>query len=307
MNEQIFICPNCQVKFKLKGSINLRKYAKLPCPKCKKVLYIKPKSISSEDSTLHMEKIHTEPQTAKVYDIAIQSEIVEDFLRYYSRPINEKKEPIAVIADEPRAFREYLQKWLESIGFRTIIANDGRETLTLLQKNRPDILFINVYLPVIMGINICEKIKAHPFFKTIKVVLIGALWKTDRFRRMPTNYYGADDYIEEVITKQELIDKIKKLIPENMKSLLSTEGPAIKDSDIDYAKRLARIIFSDIEIYNAEKIKNSRIKKINLNELLKDDIEEGKAYYRSKVSPSVLSHYDFFEEYLAIFLKNNQS
>jgi len=305
MNEQIFICPNCQIKFKLKDGLNLHKYAKLSCPKCKKVLYIKPKSHSSENSTLHMENKSAAPQTTKVYDVSVQSEIVEDFLRYYSNPVEEKKEPIAVIADEPRAFRDYLQKWLESIGFRTYIANDGRETLTMLQKIHPDVLFINVYLPIIMGINICEKIKDHPFFKRIKVILIGALWRTDRFRRLPTNYYGADDYIEEVITRQELIEKIKILLPDNVKSSLATEGEVIKDSDIDYAKRLARIIFSDIEIYNTEKINNAKAQNINLNELLKDDIEEGKAYYRSKVSPSVLSHYNFFEECLELFLNTN--
>ncbi|OGF61458.1 MAG: hypothetical protein A2Y62_12255 [Candidatus Fischerbacteria bacterium RBG_13_37_8] len=304
MTSQIFICPNCQVKFKLRSTLVLNKSVKVACPKCKKILFLKPKTASHKgDSTHRMKNVSTEALNPKMYDSSIQNEIVEDFLRYYKTPEDAKNEPIAIIADEPRIFREYLQKWLESMGFRTHLANDGREALNLLHHMFPDVLLLNVYLPVIMGINICEKIKNHPLFKKITVVLIGALWRTDRFRREPGNLYGADGYIEEAISKKDLIEKLNVILPAGIRSKLYHESDAIKDSDIDYAKRLARIIFSDIEIYNVEKIKNARDKGLEISYLLKEDIEEGRNYYRSKVAPSVLSKYNFFEESLESFLK----
>lgn len=305
MTEQVFVCPNCQVKFKLKNEIKITKQVKLGCPKCKKILFIRP-VMKSGDRTHKMDSTLSVSVCMKAYDTEIQNEIVDDFLKYYKTFDEAVTEPIALIADEPRAFRDYLQKWLESIGFRTYIANEGREALIYLQKRIPDVLFINVYLPIIMGITICEKIKNHPVFSRIKIVLIGALWRTDRFRRQPENLYSADAYIEEVITKQELVDKLKKILPKETLNKLHTEAETIKDSEIDYAKRLARIIFSDIEIYNVDKINNAIAKGLDLLEVLKDDINEGRLFYGSKVSPSVLAKYNFFEEYLELFLKDKQ-
>jgi len=305
MNSQTFTCPNCQVKFKIKSNIKITKQAKLSCPKCKKILFIRP-VLKEGDGTHQMETSPEISISPKAYDISIQNEIIEDFLRYYKPSEEFTTEPSALIADEPRAFREFLQKWLESFGFRTTVANDGREALINLQKKIPDVLFINVYQPIIMGITICEKIKNHPVFNKIKIILIGALWRTDRFRRPPEQLYSADAYIEETISKQELADKLKKILPKDLLGKLHVDIEVIKDSEIDYAKRLARIIFSDIEIYNSEKIKEAIAKGLNLEEVLKDDINEGRLFYRSKVSPSVLAKYNFYEEYLELFLKEKQ-
>ncbi len=303
MNAQIFTCPNCQVKFKLKDG-KIEKLVKLNCPKCKKLLYIRPKSFYGENSTKQMSSKLSESNPIKMYDLSIQNEIIEDFLRYHSSLKEESKEPIAIIGDEPREFRNYLNNLLESIGFRTFIADNGRDVLLLLQKNFPDILFINVYLPIIMGINICEKIKSHSYFKKIKIILIGTMWRTDRFKREPSNLYGADEYIEEAVSKKELFEKIQRILPKDVLDKLFLAGEPIKDTDIEYAKRLARIIFSDIELYNSEKIKKALIEKVDLRKVLEEDIEEGRAYYKSKVSPPVLANYNFFEEYLEKFLKN---
>ena len=118
MTEQVFVCPNCQVKFKLKSEIVITKQAKLACPKCKKILFIKP-AMKIADSTHKMEGTPSVNVFMKAYDTEIQNEIVEDFLKYYKTSEEAVVEPIALVADEPRAFRDYLQKWLESIGFRT--------------------------------------------------------------------------------------------------------------------------------------------------------------------------------------------
>lgn len=60
------------------------------------------------------------------------------------------------------------------------------------------------------------------------------------------------------------------------------------------AMRLARAIASDISLYNEQKIIKG-IEQDNLFEVLKDELEEGRELYRSRVSPEVFSRANFFE------------
>jgi hypothetical protein len=60
------------------------------------------------------------------------------------------------------------------------------------------------------------------------------------------------------------------------------------------AMRLARAIASDISLYNEQKIIKG-IEQDNLFEVLKDELEEGRELYRSRVSPEIFSTTNFFE------------
>jgi hypothetical protein len=63
------------------------------------------------------------------------------------------------------------------------------------------------------------------------------------------------------------------------------------------ATRLARAIASDLSLYNEEKIVQG-IKDDNLFDVLKEEIEEGRELYRSRVSPDLYSRTNFYERAL---------
>ena len=67
-----------------------------------------------------------------------------------------------------------------------------------------------------------------------------------------------------------------------------------KISDLDAAKRCARAIASDICLYNVDKV-HEGIANDNLFEILKDEIEEGRDYYKSKVSPEIFEKTNFYD------------
>ena len=67
------------------------------------------------------------------------------------------------------------------------------------------------------------------------------------------------------------------------------------------AKRLARLIVSDIIIYNQDKIVEG-IKQDTLFDLLKEDIEVGRAYYEKNVDPAVAEQSDYFNHALVDIL-----
>lgn len=72
---------------------------------------------------------------------------------------------------------------------------------------------------------------------------------------------------------------------------------SVTDEEKAKASRLARAIASDISLYNEEKIVKG-IQADNLFDVLNDEIEEGRALYRSKVSPELYKSTNFYERAL---------
>jgi hypothetical protein len=69
----------------------------------------------------------------------------------------------------------------------------------------------------------------------------------------------------------------------------------VKDPDV--ARRIARAVVSDIALYNAKRVEEG-IAKDTLFELLKEEIEEGRSYYQSRVDPEVARSTNYFNEAL---------
>jgi hypothetical protein len=69
----------------------------------------------------------------------------------------------------------------------------------------------------------------------------------------------------------------------------------VKDPDV--ARRIARAVVSDIALYNARKVEEG-IGNDSLFDLLKDEIEEGRSYYTSRVDPEIVQSTNFFNQAL---------
>lgn len=201
-----------------------------------------------------------------------------------------------VIADEPRPFRDFLCDELSKLGFEPHLFETGDKALERVRETSAELVILNVYLRGKLGVEISEEIKADPSLTASKVVLIGALFRANRFRANPTNLYGADEYIEEQIPAVELHRIVRKLFP----SVSDHEEP--EPREYDEAKRLARLILSDIIIYNAEKVERG-IREGSFFELLRTEIEDGRNYYESRVPFKVRQRTEFFHETLQHFVE----
>jgi predicted Zn finger-like uncharacterized protein len=202
----------------------------------------------------------------------------------------------AVIADEPRPFRDFLVAELDRLGFEPHVFETGDKALERVRETKAELVILNVYLRGKLGVEISEEIKADPELKHSKVVLIGALFRANRFRANPTNLYGADEYIEEQIPAVEFHKIVRKLFP----SVSDHEEP--EPREYDEAKRLARLILSDIIIYNAEKVERG-IREGTFFDLLRTEIEDGRNYYESRVPFKVRQRTEFFHETLQHFVE----
>jgi CheY-like chemotaxis protein len=212
-------------------------------------------------------------------------------------PVRIPRRRIAAVADEPRPFRTFLGEQLRKLGFEVAFFETGDPTLDFVRRTRADLVIINVYLKGKLGVEVTEEIKADSALDATRVILIGALFRANRFRANPTNLYGADEYIEEQIPEVEFRQIIHKLFPEIGK----TGEVPLEPREYDEARRLARLILSDIIIYHVAKVEQG-IRDNTFFEVLKAEIDEGRAYYESRVPLRVRQDSEIFMETLHQFV-----
>jgi len=253
-------CKKCGSKFRAAVELPLTAPVRVACPSCGAQAVVKPKPASTE--------------------------------------VSPPPKRIAVIADEERPFRNFLGEHLRRLEFDVTYFEAGNTALEFVRRTKADLAIVNVYLKGKLGVEVSEEIKKDPDLTHSRVILIGALFRANRFRANPTNLYGADEYIEEQIPEKEFKQIIRRLFPEVGRTV---EMP-IEPREYDEARRLARLILSDIVIYHTAVVEQA-IREDNFFELLREEIEEGRQYYDSRVPLRVRRDTEIFTETLQQFVQ----
>jgi len=119
------------------------------------------------------------------------------------------KGTIFVVDDEANN-RLLLKTYLSAEGYTVAFARNGQEALQNISRIAPDVIILDVMLPVIDGYEVCRELKNSPDYKYIPIILATALrGNEERIRGIEA---GADDFISKPYNKAELTTRIKSLI-----------------------------------------------------------------------------------------------
>jgi CheY-like chemotaxis protein len=103
-----------------------------------------------------------------------------------------------------------LRHRLERKGIEVIVANDGAEGIESARRERPDLILMDLSLPVIDGWEAARRLKASPDTQTIPIIALSAHAMTgDRERALAA---GCDDYDTKPVDLRALIAKIEALL-----------------------------------------------------------------------------------------------
>jgi DNA-binding response OmpR family regulator len=121
------------------------------------------------------------------------------------------KKKILVVEDDRQAAM-VLQARLNAAGYETYIAYNGEEGWHLVRAIAPDMVILDVEMPVINGYGVCQLIKATPETKNIPVLM---LTSRDTVGDIDTGFdSGADSFLAKPYSWERLQSKITKLLPE---------------------------------------------------------------------------------------------
>lgn len=111
-----------------------------------------------------------------------------------------------LLVEDNEMNRDMLSRRLERKGFQVIIAGDGSEALTLAMTETPDLILMDMSLPVLDGWEVTRRLKASPETKHIPVIGLSAhAMAGDREKGLAA---GCDDYDTKPVEFDRLLKKI---------------------------------------------------------------------------------------------------
>jgi CheY-like chemotaxis protein len=118
--------------------------------------------------------------------------------------------PKILLVEDNEMNRDMLSRRLVRGGYEVIIAEDGARGVAMASSDRPDLILMDMSLPVIDGWEATRRIKATPELCTIPVIALTAhAMATDREKALRA---GCDDYDTKPIELQRLLGKIETLL-----------------------------------------------------------------------------------------------
>ena len=129
-----------------------------------------------------------------------------------NQAIDEKSnaKPLIVVVDDNQQNLELLQAYLEDIDCKTISAHDGQEALTVIAKQSPDLILLDVMMPKMSGFEVCRRIKNDPATSDIPVIMVTALNELGDIKRGIDS--GTDDFLSKPVNKLELLTRVKTML-----------------------------------------------------------------------------------------------
>jgi putative two-component system response regulator len=132
--------------------------------------------------------------------------------------------PKVLVVDDIAANRDLLQGYLDDLGYQVREARDGVEALEAVEAEEPDLILLDIDMPRLDGIVVCERLKAHPTRRLIPIVILTA--SSDRSTKLRGLAAGADDYLSKPFDSKELLIRTKVLLQQRAlnRRLDATEG-----------------------------------------------------------------------------------
>jgi putative two-component system response regulator len=115
-----------------------------------------------------------------------------------------------LVADDNQMNRELLCDILLGEGYKVVCAEDGSRALHTMNSRPVDLALLDIMMPGISGLDICQSIKSSPETRFIPVVLVTGLTSVDE--RIRGIRAGADDFLSKPVNSQELLARTRSLL-----------------------------------------------------------------------------------------------
>ena len=112
-----------------------------------------------------------------------------------------------LIVDDEEKIAELLRLYLEKEGYNTVIAHDGGEAVTLFRAKGPDLVLLDIMLPVMDGWAVCRTIRAE---SQVPIIMLTA--KSETIDKVSGLKMGADDYIAKPFEAKEVLARVEAVL-----------------------------------------------------------------------------------------------
>lgn len=115
-----------------------------------------------------------------------------------------------LIIEDDRSLAEVISYNLRQEGFEVFVAYDGQDGLTQAQLKLPDLIVLDLMLPVIGGLDVCRRLRADTSTRNVLIVMLTA--KSEESDEVVGFAMGADDYVTKPFSVRVLTERAKALL-----------------------------------------------------------------------------------------------
>lgn len=232
------------------------------------------------------------------------------------------RERLVLIADPDEERAKKSASAISEWGWVPYVVHDGVDAMLAIQRMLPRAVVLDAALPKMFGFQVCEVMKRNESLREIRVVLVGAIHHRDRYRRNPSELYGADVYLEQPDLPDGLLPLLREVgmpvvegtggrageaartpaapepapTPTAVAPPPATDMPSDEDperaAERERAARLARIAVSEMLLYQPEKFDQAS-RDGSLEQVLDLEIQEARALLRQRIGEEVRGERDF--------------
>ncbi|MCI6493734.1 MAG: response regulator [Bacteroidales bacterium] len=124
--------------------------------------------------------------------------------------MNSNNQPVILVVDDIPTNNILMKNLLRVRNYEVLLAQSGIEALRIAEERKPDVILLDIMMPVMDGYEVLARLRSNDTTKDIKVVMVSALGgKIDIKNAMDL---GADGYITKPVVVQKLYDLLDKFI-----------------------------------------------------------------------------------------------
>ena len=180
-----------------------------------------------------------------------------------------------LIVEDDRALAEVLQYNLNNAGYETIASTDGQDALNQARLKLPDLVVLDLMIPVIDGLEVCKRLRATSETRDTPILMLTA--KGEETDQVVGFSVGADDYVVKPFSVKILMERVKSLLRRRNGKSGSVDVTTLGGLSIDRIRHRVTLHDKDVELTPSE----FRL----LNTLI---LQPGRAFDRSELIEAAL-------------------
>jgi two-component system alkaline phosphatase synthesis response regulator PhoP len=126
-----------------------------------------------------------------------------------------------LVVDDEIDILEFIQYNLRKEGYEVHLAHNGQEAIDVSKKVKPDLILLDVMMPVMDGIEACKQIKSNSDLEKIFIVFLTA--RAEEYSEIAGFNAGADDYISKPIKPRVLLSRISAILRRKGKEIVESK------------------------------------------------------------------------------------
>ena len=151
-----------------------------------------------------------------------------------------------LIIEDSADIAELIKHYLDRAGYDTLVHGSGRDGLVAARQSPPDLVILDVMLPGMDGMQVCQALRAEPTTSTLPILMLTARGEeADRVRGLEL---GADDYVTKPFSPKELVARVGALLRRADRSLKPATQLQYGPISINLERHEVRVASDDVRL-----------------------------------------------------------